>query len=105
MIIKRKLYTKKDTNANLLMNIEGIASISLLGIVALGKLESTINVGDKVFINEDNNRTYTISHIIFNIREDKSQWPKFARKGDTVGLILKNCNIKDIKKGYSLFKK
>ena len=94
MIIKRKLFTKKSN----LMKVEDVYVIANIGTTIVGKLDRDVKLGDKVSVSRTGNK-YEISHIITNFRDDKSKWPKSAKTGDSVGLILKNCNKSDVKQG------
>lgn len=94
MIVKRKLFTKKLN----LMKVEDVYVITNTGTTVFGKLNRDVKLGDKVSVSGAGNK-YEISHIITNFRDDKSKWPKSAKTGDSVGLVLKNCNERDVKRG------
>lgn len=94
MIIKRKLFTKKPN----LMKVEDVYVITNTGTTVFGKLDRDVKLGDKVSVSGVGNK-YEISHVITNFRDDRSKWPKSAKTGDSVGLVLKNCNKSDVKRG------
>lgn len=97
MILKRRLYSSNSTSS--LMHIEDVFFINLLGVAVFGELESNIKVGNKVFITEDNRKKiFTVSHIIHDFK-DRSNWPKSAKKGELVGLVLKEGKTKEFKRG------
>ena len=79
------------------MRVEDVYEITNTGTTVFGKLSRGVKLGDKVSVSRTGNK-YEISHIITNFRDDKSKWPKSAKTGESVGLVLKNCNKCDIKR-------